>query len=172
MLFRSLSPRNKAITPAIERESTGFYIGFLRGLFDTDGTVLGSQEKGVSVRLAQSDLARLEAVQRMLLRLGIASTIYRQRRPAGMRMLPDGKGGKRFYECNADHELVISNDNVGEFATIIGFADLAKSARLARLLSAYRRTANRERFIVEVEDRKSTRLNSSHSQQSRMPSSA
>jgi ribonucleoside-diphosphate reductase alpha chain len=146
-----MSPGDKAITPAIERESTGFYIGFLRGLFDTDGTVLGSQEKGVSVRLAQSSMATLKAVQRMLLRLGIASRIYRNRRPAGPRFLPDGKGGRRLYECNADHELVISNDNVEEFATAIDFADLAKSARLSRLRSAYRRTANRERFVVEVE---------------------
>ena len=48
--------------------------GFLRGLFDTDGSVQGSQAKGVSVRLAQSDLPRLQAVQRMLLRLGIVSS--------------------------------------------------------------------------------------------------
>jgi ribonucleoside-diphosphate reductase alpha chain len=146
-----MTPGNKAITPAIEKASTGFYIGFLRGLLDTDGTVLGSQQKGVSIRLARSDLARLQAVQRMLLRLGIVSTIYRDRRPAGPRLLPDGKGGSKLYECSADHELVISNDNVSAFATVVGFVDMAKSAKLARLLSAYRRTANRERFIVEVE---------------------
>ena len=65
----------------------------LRGLFDADGSVQGTQAKGISVRLSQSDLALLEAVQRMLLRFGIAATIYRDRRPAGRRPMPDGKGG-------------------------------------------------------------------------------
>ena len=145
-----MAPGNKAITPQIERQSSAFYRGFLRGLFDTDGTVLGSQAKGASIRLAQSDLARLEAVQRMLLRFGIASTIYRERRPAGPRLLPDGKGGARLYDCNADHELVITNDNIGVFAERIGFVDTEKQARLATIAAAYRRTPNRERFIAEI----------------------
>ena len=55
----------------MERASSGFYCGFLRGLFDADGSVQGTQAKGVSVRLAQSDLDLLQSVQRMLLRLGI-----------------------------------------------------------------------------------------------------
>src|SRR6185437_543918 len=137
-------------TPQIEQQSSDFYRGFLRGLFDTDGTVLGSQEKGASIRLAQSDLARLEAAQRMLLRLGISSTIYRERRPAGPRLLPDGKGGVKLYDCNADHELAIANDNIGVFAETVGFADSEKAARLAAIAAAYRRTPNRERFIAEI----------------------
>ncbi|MGH7035110.1 MAG: LAGLIDADG family homing endonuclease, partial [Stellaceae bacterium] len=145
-----MAPGDKAITPQIERQSSAFYRGFLRGLFDTDGTVLGSQEKGASIRLAQSDLARLEAVQRMLLRLGIASTIYRERRPAGPRLLPDGKGGTKLYDCNADHELAIANDNMGVFAETVGFADSEKQARLAAIAAAYRRTPNRERFVAEI----------------------
>jgi len=145
-----MTPGNKAITPQIEQQSSAFYRGFLRGLFDTDGTVGGSQEKGASIRLAQSDLARLEAAQRMLLRLGIASTIYRERRPAGPRLLPDGKGGAQLYDCNADHELAIANDNIGVFAERIGFADTEKQARLETIAAAYRRTPNRERFIAEV----------------------
>lgn len=86
-----LSPGNKTITPQIEEMSSAAYRGFLRGLFDADGTVLGTQQKGVSVRLAQSNLALLQAVQRMLLRLGIVSRIYPNRRPAGEKMLPDSR---------------------------------------------------------------------------------
>ena len=74
----------------MERGSSDFYRGFLRGFFDTDGIVQGSQQKGVSVRLAQSDLPRLQAVQRMLLRLGIASTLYRNRARPALASLPDG----------------------------------------------------------------------------------
>ncbi|MDZ7641117.1 MAG: ribonucleotide reductase N-terminal alpha domain-containing protein [Desulfurivibrio sp.] len=87
-----LEPGNKRITPAVEKTSSHFYRGMLRGLFDADGSVQGNQRKGISIRLAQSELADLQAVQRMLLRLGITSTIYQDRRPAGNALLPDGRG--------------------------------------------------------------------------------
>ncbi|WP_297832449.1 LAGLIDADG family homing endonuclease, partial [Thermomonas sp.] len=146
-----MTPGNKAITPAMEKTSSDFHRGFLRGLFDADGSVQGSQDKGVSVRLAQSDLARLQAAQRMLLRLGIASTIFRERRPAGERLLPDGHGGQRHYATTAQHELVVAGDNLAEFAQHVGFADSAKANRLKAALSGYRRRLNRERFVATVE---------------------
>ena len=145
-----LAPGNKAITPAVERASSDFCRGLLRGFFDADGSVQGTQEKGVSVRIAQSDLPRLEAVQRMLARLGIISAIYAERRPAGYRTMPDGTGGKRAYFTAANHELVISKENVHRFARMIGFADTDKRARLNALLSAYKRRPNRERFLARV----------------------
>ena len=145
-----MSPGIKSITPAIEQTSAEFYRGFLRGLFDADGSVQGTQQKGVSIRLAQSDLGRLEAVQRMLLRLGIASTIYRDRRLQGLRSLPNGKGGSSDYLCLAQHELVVANDNVVRFADLIGFADSAKATRLRQAVSAYRRMPNAERFVATV----------------------
>ena len=142
--------RGKGITPAMERTSSQFHAGFLRGFFDADGSVQGSQEKGVSVRLAQSDLPALEAVQRMLLRLGIASTIYRDRRPEGETELPDGKGGVASYPVRPQHELVISNDNLQAFRDRVGFTHQGKARKLDEALTAYRRTPNRERFVVRV----------------------
>jgi ribonucleoside-diphosphate reductase alpha chain len=124
-----LRPGRQTITPAIERGSSEFYRGFLRGLFDTDGSVQGTQLKGVSVRLAQPDRAMLEGAQRMLLRLGIASSLYKR----------------------AQFELVITGENVARFSEVIGFADTNKRARLARLLGSYKRTLNRERFVATVE---------------------
>jgi ribonucleoside-diphosphate reductase alpha chain len=146
-----MEPRNKRITPALERASSDFYRGFLRGFFDSDGSVQGSQAKGVSVRLAQSDMDRLQAVQRMLLRLGIVSTIYCERRAASTTVLPNGKGGYSSYPTCPQHELVVSGENVVRFAELVGFADSEKAARLAQVISAYRRTPNRERFVAVVE---------------------
>ncbi len=146
-----MSPGNKAITSRMERASSAFYQGFLRGLFDADGSIQGSQATGVSVRLAQSDLARLEAVQRMLLRLGIASRICKERRRAMMQSLPDGHGGTRLYRTQAQHELLISGENLLRFRSLIGFADTEKRTRLDQLLSRYRRRLNRERFVARVE---------------------
>ncbi len=145
-----MRPGDKAITPAVERTSSAFHRGFLRGLFDADGAVLGDQAKGVSIRLAQSDLDRLKAVQRMLLRLGVVGRIYADRRPAGPRLLPDGKGGRKTYDCAADHELIIARENVARFAERVGFTDTEKAMRLVGALAAYKRRLNREPFVAEV----------------------
>ncbi|MCV0438537.1 MAG: ribonucleoside reductase [Hydrogenophaga sp.] len=146
-----MAPGAKGITPAMEQRSSDFAEGLLGGLFDADGSVQGAQEKGVSVRLSQSDDALLQAAQRMLLRLGIVSTVYRERRPAGLRNLPNGRGGEADYPTQAQHELVISGDNLQVFAERIGFRDSDKAARLDQVLSDYRRTPNRERFVATVD---------------------
>lgn len=146
-LFRG----NKTITREIEMTSSDFYTGFLQGLFDTDGTVIGDQNKGVSVRLSQSDLNLLEAVQRMLLRLGIVSTIYKNRRAEGYHQLPNGKGGYSDYFTKANHELVISNDNLFFYQQEIGFTELRKRNRLEMALAGYKRKLNKTNFIVTVD---------------------
>jgi ribonucleoside-diphosphate reductase alpha chain len=145
-----LTPGNKRFTAAMETSSSDFYRGVLRGMFDADGSVQGSQEKGVSVRLTQIDLGNLEAVQRMLHRLGILSTLYLNRRPEGMKTLPDGKGGSREYACQALHELVISGENIQRYAELIGFAHSDKMDRLNDLLAGYQRKLNAERFVATV----------------------
>ncbi len=150
-LARRLMPNGKAITPEIEKASKDFYIGFLRGLFDADGSVQGSQKKGISIRLSQSDLGILKAVQRMLLRLGIYSRIYKNRRKAGKQKLPDGRGGLKEYNIKAQHELVISNEDVFEFYRKIGFGDVEKAEKLEKLITSYKRKSNRTRFVATVE---------------------
>lgn len=142
---------HKTVTPEVESASFAFYQGFLRGLFDADGSVQGTQAKGVSICLAQSDLPLLEAVQRMLLRLGIASTVYKNRRAESVRLLPDSDRHLAPYRCKAQHELVIANDNLLIFQSLIGFQTPAKSDQLGALLQDYQRTPNRERFSTTVE---------------------
>ncbi|HEY9644567.1 MAG TPA: ribonucleoside-triphosphate reductase, adenosylcobalamin-dependent [Coleofasciculaceae cyanobacterium] len=145
-----ITPGKKGITPEIEQASYEFYRGFLRGLFDADGSVQGTQMKGVSVRLAQSNLATLQSVQRMLSRLGIVSTLYQERRTEGYRALPDSNRELAPYFCKAQHELVISNDNLLYFQELIGFQEPDKAAKLQESLGNYKRQMNRERFAVTV----------------------
>ena len=146
-----MAPGYKPIAAAMEQASSEFAAGLLRGLFDADGSVQGQQDKGVSVRLTQSDEPLLQAVQRMLLRLGIASTIYRERHEAGVKSLPDGRGGHRDYATRAVHELVVSGANLARFAEVVGFEDETKDERLQQSLASYRRELNRERFTATVE---------------------
>jgi len=150
-LHLGLKPGYKFITSELEKCSSNFYTGFLRGLFDSDGSVQGSQKKGVSIRLAQSNLENLQAIQRMLLRLGIVSTIYKYRRIERSAVLPNGHGGNVAYPTKAQHELVISNDNLHRFSEIIGFNEKKKKARLDRLLGSYIRRANIEGFLTTFE---------------------
>ncbi|WP_305807237.1 LAGLIDADG family homing endonuclease, partial [Stenotrophomonas sp. YIM B06876] len=105
----------------------------------------------MSVRLAQSDAGLLQTVQRMLLRMGIVSTLYTERRPAQERSLPDGQGGMKNYTTQAQHELVLSGDNLRAYAERIGFADTDKAERLAQALAGYQRGLNRERFTATIE---------------------
>jgi ribonucleoside-diphosphate reductase alpha chain len=146
-----LAPGRKALTPQIEAASSTFASGFLRGLFDAAGSIRGAHDKDVSVRLAQSDAALLASVQRMLLRLGIVSTLYRNRHVPGTGWMPDHPGGLREYPTKAQHELIISEDNLQIFAERVGFADTDKSARLKIALSSCRRSLNRERFTATVD---------------------
>jgi ribonucleoside-diphosphate reductase alpha chain len=133
----------KSITPAMEAASSEFQRGLLRGLFDADGSVQGAQQKGVSVRLAQSDAVLLRTVQRMLLRFGIASEM--------LTTLGSGLGPDPAFETSTDAELIIAADNLALFADRIGFADTSKSQRLESLLGGYRRALNRERFVATFE---------------------
>ena len=145
-----MSKGNKVITKVMEQASSDFNTGLLRGLFDTDGSVQGSQLKGVSVGLAQSNLILLQTVQRILLRLGIVSTIYQNRRLAGYKDLPNGKGGWKSYPVKAQHELIISGDNLIVFNELVGFKDYAKAQKLTSLLTRYKRSLNKEWFVATV----------------------
>ena len=150
-LSLGMRPGDKRITPYLETAtSSAFCKGFLSGLFDADGSLQGSQQKGISIRLAQSDLARLEAVQRMLARFGIMSRIYKNRRKAARRLLPDGKGHNAFYQTKAQHELVISKENLLLFDEKIGFQNSAKQERLAQALTGYQRKLNRESYTATI----------------------
>lgn len=147
-----MEPGSKTPDERLEETGSQFHASFLKGLFDADGSVQGNHEKGVSVRLSQSDSATLEMCQRMLLRIGIASTIYRDRRPAQSRPLPDGRGGTKNYDCKAQHELVISGVNMRFFRDRIGFEHAGKQMKLLGALEGYHRELNIERFVATFEE--------------------
>ncbi|MCW4008368.1 MAG: ATP cone domain-containing protein [Candidatus Bathyarchaeota archaeon] len=147
-----VTPDSKDITESMEKASSAFCKGLLRGLFDADGSVQGSQLKGVSIRLAQSNLSTLKAVQRILLRFGVFSTIYVNRRCMGPSWMPNGKGGTKEYIHKPQHELVISKENILVFCEKIGFGDSNKQQKLERCLKSYKRRLNREHFVAAVSE--------------------
>jgi ribonucleoside-diphosphate reductase alpha chain len=104
--------------------------GFLQALFTADGAVIGNVEKGLSVRLAQNSERLLEQVQMLLLNFGIASKIYRNRRQADYRSMPNSEHQLAAYWCEAQHELVISKTNLIRFQEEIGFLTRDKQTKL------------------------------------------
>jgi ribonucleoside-diphosphate reductase alpha chain len=147
-----LKPGMKTITKEMEQTFSEFCKGLLRGLFDADGSVQGRQSKGVSIRLAQSNLEILKAVQRILLRFGIFSKIYVNRRGEGISKMPNGKGGTKNYLHKPQHELVISKENIRYFYQKVGFGNSHKMEKLEKAVKSYKRKMNRERFIATVNE--------------------
>jgi ribonucleoside-diphosphate reductase alpha chain len=47
-------------------------------------------------------------------------------------MLPDGKGSKKLYDCQADYELIIDGESRSRFMAQIGFLTAAKNEKYAR----------------------------------------
>lgn len=144
-----LNQNNKIITPEIEKTSFRFHCGFLKGMFDTDGSVQGNLKKGVSIRIWQSNLNNIKALQRMLQRVGIISKIYK-RKGKENHLMPDGKGGKKLYSSKEGYELVISKDNILIYAEKVNFLNESKGEKLSKLISSYKRKNNKERFICRI----------------------
>ena len=136
--------------------SSEFLVAFLRSLFTADGSVQGDASKGLSVRLTQNDLPLLDAVQRVLLQLGVFSKLYRERRPAGDYLMPDGKGGEKYYTAKAVHELMVSRDSLNVFSDDIGFWDHKQQVLKARLAERTRRPYA-DRFVAKFESLEPTR---------------
>jgi ribonucleoside-diphosphate reductase alpha chain len=118
-----------AVPEVIWRGSEACVRAYLRGLFQTDGTVnVSESSESCSIRLASSYPALLKDVQVLLANFGVFSRIHR-RREAGQRLLPDGKGGQKLYECQADYELIVDGESRDRFMREVGFLGEAKAAR-------------------------------------------
>jgi ribonucleoside-diphosphate reductase alpha chain len=129
---------------------------YLRALFQCDGTVntSGQDESSCSIRLASSHPKLLKDIQQLLANFGVFASV-KQRREAGTRKLPDGKGGSKSYDCKADYELVIDGESREHFMAEIGFMTAGKNKKYqnwvaGRALSRSQKFASRIAEIVYV----------------------
>lgn len=85
---------------------------YVRGLLIADGTVNDCNSYGAACQLAYSDINKefLQELQILFTNLGLSSKIYLLR-AKGKQLLPDGKGGQKFYSCKNCWRLVVSNKN-------------------------------------------------------------
>ena len=145
-----LADQKQQVPEAVMRGSEEMARGYLRALFSADGGVQGNVEKGVSVRLTSTSTDLLKEVQQLLLNFGIFSKIYEERHEEGVQEMPDGNGGTAEYERRADHDLVVSKDNLVRFAEEIGFLLDSKQDALDERLANYDRGPYSEGFEATV----------------------
>ena len=143
----------KSLQDVLIQEDCDFLAGFLRGIFDADGSVQGTHKKGVSIRLGSIKLDLLEDIQRLLSLFGIYSNIYQNRNSdfPEYRLLPDTNRKPKLYLCQPIHELVISNASLQNYNAYIGFSDTGKKDRLENLLKSYQRSLNKDKHFSRVE---------------------
>ena len=151
LIDQELLKNKLQVPPSVTRGSREMQQAFLTALFTADGSVQGTMEKGISVRLTSISQELLEGVQRLLLNFGIVSRIYKNRRSAAVRELPDSKREQAAYNCKAYHDLTISRGNLHTFANEIGFLAGDKQNKLTNILAKYSRGPYREDFLATFE---------------------
>jgi len=115
------------VHPSIEVHSLACSAGLLRTLFSTDGWV---DAAGPSIHLASNSRPDLEALQRMLLRLGIASTIAADAKAA---------------------QVVVAGADVQRFLERVGLVGEAAPDNLHELLARAQPAPARARFTATFE---------------------
>lgn len=85
---------------------------YIKGLLEADGTVYLSQSKGNPIQLSYADINKefLKELQLLFNNLGLQSSIYNLHK-GGERLLPDGKGGEKLYNCKDSYRLAVESKN-------------------------------------------------------------
>lgn len=124
---------------------------FLSALFGADGSVQGSKEKEISIRLASNSIKLLKQVQVLLLQFGIVSKVYEERRKAHEKVLPDSNREPKIYSCKAQHELVVSRQSMFYFMEKISFVVSAKNEKFNKLKPEEVYSDNPDLSVISVE---------------------
>jgi ribonucleoside-diphosphate reductase alpha chain len=85
---------------------------YIKGLLQADGTVYLSQSKGNPIQLSYADINKefLKELQLIYNNLGLQSSIHNLHK-GGKRLLPNGNGGKKLYDCKDSYRLVVGSKN-------------------------------------------------------------
>jgi ribonucleoside-diphosphate reductase alpha chain len=105
--------------------------GFIKGIFSADGSPqVNEKKKSISIRLWHNSFNPmiLGDIQLLLLQLGIKSTLHFNRKPAGKKLMNNGNGGVKEYNCKPGHELIISGiKHCSLFMERVGFLQESKN---------------------------------------------
>ncbi|MGC8812523.1 MAG: ribonucleotide reductase N-terminal alpha domain-containing protein, partial [Candidatus Aenigmatarchaeota archaeon] len=130
-----VDPEKKHIPRSIFTATKDAVVGFLQGLFSSDGTIGLKHGKASCIRLTSRSENLLKEVQLLLINLGIKSRIYdRSRKEREVFTYVNKKGRvKRYVSDGTCFELEISKDNVIRFLEKIGFLEDKFSKKIETL---------------------------------------
>jgi ribonucleoside-diphosphate reductase alpha chain len=95
--------------------------GYISALFQTDGTVnVSVSSNSCSVRLTSVNKDFLKEIQILLANFGVFCRIHK-RKDAGEKMMPDGRGGRKLYQCQTLYEIIVDGESRERFMQQIGF---------------------------------------------------
>lgn len=115
------------------------------GLVDADGTAVSS-DNNVQLQLTSVNREFLREVQLMLTTLGVSAKVT-QAAEAGLRPMPNGKGGVADYQCQDVWRLLVSSTDVATLCEL-GF----KPNRVELAGNAPQRDARRFTVVDRVDD--------------------
>lgn len=121
-----------------------YRLNWLAGLMDADGTVT-RDKNGNGLQLTSINRDFLCQIRLMLTTMGVCAKICKGA-PAGLRLMPDGKGGSRNYQCQESYRLVIGNTDTKSLLDLG-----AKFERLVLHDEAPQRDARQFVRVVSVE---------------------
>lgn len=90
--------------------SLNYCLNWLAGILDSDGTVT-RDKNGNGFQIAAVDKKFLLDIKLMLTRMGVRAKVVRAH-DEGMRVMPDGHGGRAEYFCQTSSRLLIGNMDV------------------------------------------------------------
>ena len=123
-LLRYLNPRNKTVPEQIKNNSTSIKKMFLRGMYDSEGSVHFSKKYTRSIGLFNTNYFLLKEIQSILENLGIKT-----------KLKPYIEGKEKTCYAIIMHGL----DNFICFKKLIGFTIKRKKTQLEKMIMSYRR---------------------------------
>jgi ribonucleoside-diphosphate reductase alpha chain len=141
----------KRIPAALFRAPRDAVVGFLRGLFGSDGTANFLQGSNAYLRLTSTSRDLVDDIQRLLLHLGVRATVYRRTKSTPRVILYTTVAGeKRSYgSAHELYELSVSRANVPRLLDILEGSFSAEKVASLRAQAYHRETF--EDVVVAVE---------------------
>lgn len=150
--FETMGVTSKKVSDWIFSASKECVAGFLEGYFAADGTVNISGKSGsCALKYGSVNLELLEDTQLLLSNFGIFSRLYQNRKKACRKLMPDGKGGMKEYECQAYHELYVLDSTRKILAGEIGLGRSKHINRFAEWTPSKEKTPTWVSTIKEIE---------------------
>ena len=141
-----LQPHYKYKVPKMVFQGTkGMQLGFLQALFSAKATLLQDPNTGAALRISSNQEEHLRGVQKVLLNLGIPSSIHH---PEDNRSTTTGNGKKQEYQPQPQHSLTVSGQNLITFQNNVGLLSETKQEQLRAATSSLTHNAQEDIFTA------------------------